>query len=92
MHCKSQTIYGVSRDDLALALVGLDFLAMISLWMALQMHEGYENDEVEEIEGNMITGGDFTVKYINLPPHDNLTDLKIEIWKHFEMVTSRERW
>ena len=91
MHCKSNTIYGVSRDDIALGLVGLDFLAMISLWIALQMHEGYENDEVEEIEGKMITGGDFTIKYMNLPPHDNLTDLKIEIWKHLEMVPSRQR-
>ena len=85
VYCKSDTILSTSRKNIGFIVIAFDILCILFIWIALEVHDTYEQLEDFEINDAVLDGSDFTVQIANVPAHEDVRVLKAQICKYIEV-------
>ena len=85
VYCKSDTILSTSRKNIGFIVIAFDILCILFIWIALEVHDTYEQLEDLEINDAVLDGSDFTVQIANVPAHEDVRILKAQICKYIEV-------
>lgn len=84
--CKSNTVAGIEKKYIAFMNVLFDGIGTLIIYFSLLVLGKFEEIETNEIDGDTLTGADFTLKLKNLPKHDDIHELRAKLWNHIEDV------
>eukprot|EP00742_Colponemidia_sp_Colp-10_P005016 GILJ01005359.1.p1 GENE.GILJ01005359.1~~GILJ01005359.1.p1 ORF type:complete len:1183 (+),score=192.60 GILJ01005359.1:83-3631(+) len=80
----------IKKSTLAVVVVILDVLGIAIFLLLIRWLQTKEAAEVGSVDMDNVTAGDYTVEVTNLPPHESIDHLKMDLWQHFETVLSSE--
>ena len=95
--CKSDSVnvlnlnkYYLSKEVIALVVVLIDAGLGLLLYFFLGIYlRSMQHMTMHEINESVLTASDFTVEIRNLPNHDDVSQLKFDIWEFIETKTSK---
>lgn len=72
------------KDRIGIAIVILDIIIAIVYYGSFMYLQRMQSITKKEINYKTVSATDFTLQMKNLPPHNNIKELKIKIWNYVE--------
>ena len=82
----------ISKELIALAIVFSDLLIGFILFFAFRFLKVFQEITENEIEESMVTANDFAVEIRGMPSHNQVLNLKADIWQWVEQINLKSQF